>query len=75
MLPLGLVTEHGVIESADAELVEVAPGLLRFGPGLAGDSSGLRWRGLRPGVQGGEVNGEGETWTITGPGPITLAFD
>ena len=74
MLPLGLVTERGVIVSADAELVDHGGNLLRFGPGLAGDDSVLRWRGPRPDVTGAELTGAADDWTITGAGPITLSL-
>ena len=77
MLPLDLVTPHGVVESADAELVEISSTTLRFGPGLAGADSEIRFRGPRPtvreaGIQQADVTGKGGRWIVRSAGPLTL---
>ena len=69
MLPLGLVTGLGVIDMADAELVEVSSERLVFGPGLAGEASEIRLRGARPPVEGGVLSGADDSWLIQGAGP------
>lgn len=72
MLPLGLVTGLGVIDMADAELVEVSSERLVFGPGLAGEASEIRLRGARPSVEGGVLSGADDSWLIRGAGPVTI---
>jgi len=75
MLPLGLVTPQGLIESADAEVAGLDAGVLRFGPGLAGDESQVRFRGAEPVAEGGTVLADGDSWIVRGAGPLTLRFD
>lgn len=71
-LPLNLVTPHGVIETADAELTSVDERTLGFGPGLAGEESMVRFRGPLASADGGAVMVDGDLTVITGPGPVTL---
>ncbi|MCW3158702.1 beta-galactosidase [Micropruina sonneratiae] len=71
-LPVNLATPVGVIEWADAELVDVAADRLAFGPGLAGDASSVRLRGPVTAVEGGTLSVDGEVSVVTGQGPFVL---